>query len=115
MGKRLHVVKQQEKYGNAEYFNWKYNEFANLLSALGCYIDSIDEYNLERFDVETKEFEKAMEYVKQVKDGKTDFEEFDIEDLNFDELGGIDNVIEAMSVFYDQRDKDSSWMIFVAW
>lgn len=115
MGKRLHVVKKQEEYGSAEYFNWKYNEFANLLSALGCYVCSIDEHNLERFDVETKEFEKAMEYVKQIKDGKTDFEDIDIEDLNFGELGGIDNVLEAMEVFYKQRDKETGWMTFVAW
>lgn len=115
MGKRLHVVKKQEDYGNAEYFNWKYNEFADLLIALGCDVCSTDEYDKERFEVPTKDFEKAMEYVKQIKEGKTDFEDFGIEVLNFDELGGIDNVLEAMEAFYDQRDKKSSWMIFVAW
>ena len=115
MGKRLHVVKQQEKYGNAEYFNWKYNEFADLLIALDCDICTNDEYNKERFELETKEFEKAMEYVKQIKEGKTDFEYIDVEDLDFEELGGIDYVLEAMEVFYKQRDKESGWMIFVAW
>jgi hypothetical protein len=115
MGKRLHVVKQQERYGSSEYFNWKYNEFADLLTLLDCDVCSADEFNKERFEVPTKDFEQAMEYVKQIKEGKTDFEYIDVEDLDFEELGGIDNVLEAMEGFYKQRDKKSEWMIFVAW
>lgn len=115
MGKRLHVVKQQEKYGDAERLNWKYNEFADLLTALDCNVCSENEYNKERFEVPTEDFERAMEYVKQIKEGKTDFENIDVEDLNFGELGGIDNVLDTMKVFYEQRDKEASWIIFVAW
>lgn len=115
MGKTLHVVKKREEYGGAEYFNWHYNEFADLLISLGCDVCSTDDYNNERFEVPTTDFKIAMEYFKQIKEGKTDFENFDVEDLNFDELGGIDYVIEAMEVFYEQRDEKSHWMIFVAW
>jgi hypothetical protein len=118
MGKRVHVVKQQEKYGNSEYFNWKYNEFADLLGQLGCEAASMDEYNMERFEVETDKFQRAINVLKEYKGGKTSFDnDIDIDgiDAYLDELGGIDNVIEAMEAFYEQRDKDSGWMIFVAW
>lgn|GEM_PF-7101287 len=118
MGKRVHVVKQQEKYGNSEYFNWKYNEFADLLGQLGCEAASMDEYNMERFEVETDKFQRAINVLKEYKGGKTSFDnDIDIDgiDAYLDELGGIDNVIEAMEAFYEQRDKDSGWIIFVAW
>lgn len=115
MGKRLRVVKEQEKYGSSERFNWKYNEFADLLSALDCNVCYENEYDKERFEVPTCDFEIAMEYVKEIKEGKTDFEDIDVNDLNFEELGGIDVVLDAMEVFYEERDKKASWMIFVAW
>ena len=117
MGKRVHVVKQQEKYGKSEYFNWQYNEFADLLEGLGCEVSSTDEYDRERFEVETDKFQNAINVLKEYKDGKTEFDDIDIDEVDsyLEELGGIDEVIEAMEAFYEQRDKDSGWITFVAW
>lgn len=115
MGKRVHVVKKQEKYGDSEAFNWKQDEFIDLLESLNCQIDNNED---DRFEVLAEEYECAINYLKDIKAGKTDFDEIDLlefnealEDLDY----SIDELIEVMEEFYDERDKDSDYIIFVSW
>ena len=97
MGKRVHVVKKQEKYGDSEAFNWKQDEFIDLLESLNCQIDNNED---DRFEVLAEEYECAINYLKDIKAGKTDFDDIDLlefnealEDLDY----SIDELIEVMA------------------
>ena len=45
MGNRVHVVKVQREYGKSEAFNWKFEEFKDLLTSLGCNVCEQEEYS----------------------------------------------------------------------
>ena len=63
MGKRVHVVKKREEYGDTQCFNWMFEEWKNLLGILGAEVHEEDEYS-DRWEVETSEYENAMENLK---------------------------------------------------
>jgi len=120
----VHVVKNQERYGNASAFNWKYNDFADLLGVLGCEVNRGDNEYSERFEVLVKEYKTAMKLLKAYKKyGECNkvwrlFEEYDADtdiEMYLVNLGGIDYVMGSMKDFFDERDKGSEWIQFVVW
>ena len=129
MGKRLHVVKQQREYGGHEYFNWNYQQFADILSNLGCYVSTDDEFVCDFFEVPLKDYENAMSILKQWKENKeisTDGMETasgdqvcvyldSVKDLmDLIEID-LDTLLKIMEDFYKERDKSSDWIQFEAW
>ena len=116
MGKRVHVVKKKEEYAGIEAFNWKMEEFKDLLNALDCNVCG-EEYG-DRFDVPADDDKQAMKYLKDINNGKM-LVEIDVEDvkdaINALDYGTIDEIIETMNLFWKYRDKKSDWLIFVAW
>ena len=118
MGKRIHVIKKQEEYGDFEAFNWKQEEFFNLLSSLDCYLGGTDDYSYDRVEIFVPEYEIAINYLKDIRDGKTEFENIDILQVQeaLDALNyGIDDVINYMEKFYEERDRSSDYIMFVSW
>lgn len=120
MGKRLHVVKKREEYGELECFNWKYDEFAQLLGSLGCYVSFLSEDCSDRFDVPKDEFIKAMETLNEYKEGRIEDDEVYCDDikehlvaLGYDE--NVDGLMTLMETFLRESDGDSEWLTFVAW
>ena len=137
MGKRIHVVKKQPKYGNTEAFNWKQEEFKNLLDSLYCNVCG-EEYS-DNFECEKRNYERAIEILKRFKkDGKdaklsdlptfeSDFSEpisdvIDFEQVQecLNDLWGssdetIDKIIKVMEDFLEEADPDSSWISFSVW
>ena len=124
MGKRVHVIKRHEEYGDSEAFNWRYEEFKDMLGCLNCYMCS-EEYACDRFECVVSEYKTALKLAKAYKkNGRTKkvIEKFEDNNADIDEfedyldgLGGIDNVVENMQAFYEERDKKSSWISFAAW
>ena len=123
MGKRIHVVKRVQEYGSCG-FNWKQQEFKDLLDALGC--DTSGEYYSDDFDCQVELYENALNMLKEYKDkGRTkeleakflenglDFDLF--EDALRDLESSGDNVLETMQSFYDNRDKNWDYICFAAW
>ena len=131
MGYRLHVVKQQEKYGDIEAFNWKNNEFADLLTTIGC--DACGDEPYDRFECLKSEFRKAIDIVKLYSEKGNlteddlsatgiDPECVDIDDINEilsstkDQLGYTpDELVKVMEQFLSESDPESDYIIFVAW
>ena len=114
MGKRLRVVKKQEKYGDSARFNWQFDKFANLLGALGCspHCDSEEDYT--RFEVVAEDFERAIGYVEQivkgefVEDDEAEVYVADVEEAfyGFDkEFQDWDYILETMKIYWEERDK----------
>lgn len=128
MGKRLHVVKKQREYGVHEYFNWNYDQFADILSDLGCFVEQNDE-NSDFFEIPLQEYENAISILKQWKENKeisTDGMEtysgdqvsFDLDSVkeNMDDLKlDLDTLLKIMEDFYNECDKASNWIQFEAW
>lgn len=117
MGKRVHVVKKQMEYGTTEAFNWSQEEFKSLLNALDCGVSEQEEYS-DFFESECDEYEKAIGYLKEYKDGKRDFDAIDSDDVDaaLSELGmTAEQVLEVMESFWNERDKNSGWIQFSAW
>ena len=130
MSKRLHVVSKHQEYGSAEGFNWKYEEFHALLDDLNCAVECGDDCS-DEFECGAEYFKEAIDLLKDYKDCKENNrldefkarlksnEELDItiEELEKDlkGLGGIDYVLPLMERFYEERDKESWWISFVAW
>ena len=125
MGKRVHVVKKQEQYGNSEAFNWSFEEFHSLLDLLGCEVCAEDEY-ADRFECLSDNYRNALDCLKRYKKigMKSRKMKALMDELGFDEeeltyylakLGEIDYVIQSMQRFWEERDKKSSYIQFVAW
>ena len=68
MGKRLHVAKTYKvEYSSFQRFNYKTEEFRNLLGILDCPTYGMDEYDEgygDNFEVEKKFYDKAIETLK---------------------------------------------------
>ena len=122
MGKRVHVVKKMVEYGS-EGFNWKQQEFKDLLDNLGCDTNGEDYSN--QFECLADSFERALNLIKTYKEkGECDevkkFLEdvgIDVDDLDYSlrELGDIDDVINTMQYFLKTRDKSSEYIMFECW
>ena len=122
MGKRVHVVKKMAEYGS-EGFNWKQQEFKDLLDNLGC--DTNGEDYSDQFECLAESFEKALNLIKTYKEkGECDEVKKFLEDVGIDvddlddslrELGDIDDVINTMQYFLKTRDKSSDYIMFECW
>ena len=95
MGYRLHVVKRQEQFGDIEAFNWKNNEFADLLSTIGCGVCGDNPY--DRFECLKSEFRNAIGIVKLYSE-KGNLTEDDLSATGIDpECVDIDDINEILS------------------
>lgn len=122
MGKRVHVIKKMAEYGS-EGFNWKQQEFKELLDNLGC--DTNGEDYADQFECLADSFEKALNLIKTYKEkGECDEVKKFLEDVGIDvddlddclrELGDIDDVINTMQYFLKTRDKSSEYIMFECW
>lgn len=127
MGKRVRVVSRQEKYGDREDFNWKQEEFKNLLDTLGCSVHEEDpEGYCDRWECQKEEFKQAIQNLKDYSNGVFKSEEWASEDvasalheLSYDEGRDLSidptSVINTMEKYLEECDKKSCWIIFVAW
>ena len=142
MGNRVHVVKKQREYGSTEAFSWKFEEFKGLLSSLGCNVCEQDEYSsdfemsCEDYERAMTIFARIIEAHKKDKD--MDLNDIDFSDLAspedtpewcsfdpyyYDFNDVIDNakdiegysmneILKIMQTFWEERDKNSSWIQF---
>ena len=122
MGKRLHVVSKQREYGKSEGFNWKFEEFKDFLEDLGADVCAVEDCT-DEFECDEYSYKKILDILKDYKEnGMTDkVKEFFNEKYketkfinDLDNLGGLDEVVDIMQRFYDERDKNSEWIQFVA-
>lgn len=138
MGNRVHVVKKQREYGKSCAFNWAYEEFKTLLRDLGCNVCEQDEYSSD-FEMEVDDYSRAMKILQRIKDNPdmdpnyidfSDFKSsddtpewaaFDPDDYDFNDVlsdieklegYSIDDILDIMQTFYDERDKNSGWIQF---
>ena len=123
MGKRLRVVKKQEEYGEVAMFNYRYADFANLLSVLDCDIHCDSEEDYARFDVPVEDFRNAMDIMENYVNGEHDkITTIDVADIDEaldgiygdHDIGQAEYILETMKLYYEERDKEKSYMIFVA-
>ena len=142
MGKRVHVVKKQREYGKSEAFNWAFEEFKDLLSSLGCYVCEQDEYSSDfelscnDYERAMTIFTRIIEAYKKDKDidlndidfsdlaspeDTPDWEKFDPDKYDFNDVidyakslegYSMDEILEIMRDFWEERDKNSSWIQF---
>ena len=142
MGNRVHVVKKQREYGNSEAFNWAFEEFKDLLSSLGCNVCEQDDYSsdfemscedYERAMTILKRIIKAQKKDKDMnlndidfsdlasQEDTPDWEKFDPDNYDFNDviknaerLDGysMEEILEIMQIFWEERDKNSSWIQF---
>ena len=120
MSRLVHVIAKREVVGEREAFNWEYDTFADLLSALDCQLFSLneDDEGLTRFETQKVSYKKALDVLKAYrKSGKLNEDDFDKAEIDncVEKLGGIDNVIENMKGFLKESDKKCEWIIFVVW
>ena len=127
MGKRIHIVKKVEEYASVEGFNYQQDKFESLLNALDCYVHEYEEGNADRFEVPTDEYEKALEAFKAYAKGEEMPEDSDVDPELVDEAvkdlayevethdETVKRILKLMEDFYEFRDKDNDWMIFVSW
>jgi hypothetical protein len=141
MGNRVHVVKKQIEYGKSGYFNLAVEEFKDLLSSLGCkcaqneyssdFEMPCDEYEramtiLTRI-IEAKKKDKNMDLngidfsdLASPED-IPDWVKFDPDSYDFNDVIDIaknlqdysmEEILESMKIFWEERDKNSSWIQF---
>lgn len=117
MGKWVHVVSRIEEYGDIEFFNWGQEEFKALLTSLECYVIENEEFS-DRWEVEKYEYKRAIKFLKEYKEKGCIKELEDDSDFKaaFKSLGfSTSNLIFAMESLLNQSDKNSDWLIFVAY
>ena len=123
MGKRVHVIKKMAEYGS-EGFNWKQQEFKQLLDALGC--DTNGEDYADSFECTAESFKKAIALLKEYhEEGRSEkvIKKFDDEYLDIDDVDdciksldeSLDYIIYTMEWFYKTRDKSADYIMFECW
>ena len=134
MGKRVHTLtKRIVEYSDYESFNWKYNEFQQLLETLGCDTCPDSSEFPDDFEVDVEQYENALNVLKTNKDKLlTDTYQIEInesteassneivEAINdcFDdeltEKERIQSVIKDMEAFFKKADKQDGYIYFSA-
>ena len=135
MGKRVHVVSKQAEYGATKAFNWANEEFKDLLHNCGATVYC--EECSDEFELSVGDYERSLTILKRMKenpdltnddladlkveteDGQNNFDPdlIDIEDINVSILKldcTIEELIEILESFYEERDKNSDWVEFSA-
>lgn len=118
MGNRVHVVKQREKYGDTERFNWKGGFFKDLLDSLGC--DVCGEEYSSRFWVTKEEYKNAMKTLKSYINDKGRVEFYGYTRTEIKEyITALDytaeEILRIMELFLEESDKESEQIMFVSW
>jgi hypothetical protein len=134
MGKRVHTLtKRIVEYSDYEGFNWKYNEFQQLLETLGCSTCPDSSEFPDDFEVDVKQYENALNVLKTNKDKLlTDTYQIEINesteassdeiveaindcfDSELTEEKRIQSVIEDMEAFFEKADKHDGYIYFSA-
>jgi len=134
MGCRVHVIKKQREYGNSEAFNYKIEEFSDLLSELGCEVCAQDDCS-DFFEVSCEHYKNAIKVLKLFKKNTTEetfekacekaFNNKDYTNIGLREdiedcietlcVESVDEMIDIMETFYRERDKKSAWIQFEMW
>ena len=131
MGKRIRVAKTYHvEYGNTEGFNYKQEEFKDLLNSLG--VSVMGEEGADFFECLTSEFDKALQLLKQEEKRILNYKEADnelgytfFEDI-YDAimaLGGnettfeicYDEIVKVMDNYQRERVADDEYMHFLAY
>ena len=137
MGKRVHIAKKfVVEYADGDGFNWKSEEFKNLLNTLNVSVSGED--YADDWEVQTAEYDKALEYLKANRDAIFNYdsaEETDTEIYNEDVYDSImalsnkeaddedayktfclrlDEIVSDMEYFKKKRQKNDDYMHFAA-
>ena len=142
MGNRVHVVKKQREYGSTDAFNWAFEEFKYLLTSLGCNVCEQDDYSsdfemtCDEYERAMTILKRIIDAHKNDKDmdlndidfsdlasseDTSDWDYFNPDDYDFnhviecaEKLEGysIDEILEIMKIFWEERDKNSSYIQF---
>lgn len=133
MGNRVHVIKKHAQYGSTEAFNWQSQDFRSLLNMIQPNTVSGEEYS-DDFELRVEDYKQALKLMGRVvryqkhpdADKFGDFSKLtamldelgesygDLSD-SLGNLGGAENVLNAMVGFYSERDRSSDWISFSAW
>lgn len=110
MGNRLHVAKTYKvKYGETAAFNWKVEEFHNLLSALDVYY--YGEVWDATFDVVRDELQEGLDKLKNFdnldEDTKEDIE-MSLEELTYSR----EEVIDLLEKYIQESDQETDVLHF---
>ena len=134
MGKRIHTLtKRVVEYSDYGSFNWKYNEFQELLEKLGCDTCPDSSEFPDDFEVDVEQYENALNILKTNKDKLlTDTYQIEINenaeassdeivrainkcsDGELTEEKRIQSVIEDMEAFFEKADKQDGYIYFSA-
>ena len=130
MGYRVHVIRRQPEYGHCGAFSYKYEDFKNLLSALGCDICGTDDMVCSpRWEVSAKEYAQAIKLLAKLNKGEhingqhvtsdcgreTIIDEKKILNIITNKylLGDtLEDVLETMEIFEKERDHTSDYVMF---
>ncbi len=121
MGKRLHVAKTYVvEWGSTEKFNWKFDEFRELLDELGADTNiTCEEEASYDFEVSQENYETAMENLEQyITDPDNLSDEVDADDIRR-AIESLEmepqKILELMHDYYDEAHKADGYLHFSAW
>ena len=108
MGYRLHVARVYKvEYALGDAFNYKCEEFHNLLSACGVKYTA-DEYDSD-FEVEKDEWRKAIDKLKHLYDLEDEEREY-IKGAIDDLASTTDEVVSMMEYYLEHGDPDIGYL-----
>lgn len=134
MGKRLHVHKKHViEYADGQFFNWKFNEFQELLETLCCDTSPCASEFPDDWEVSKEEYKRVLDALKEAKNGAKevtfkplyDSESecvFGVEDeilpllhdIYPDDLEeeALNKIVEDMQYIYDNADENQEYIYF---
>ena len=109
MGYRLHVARvYRVEYALGDAFNYKYEEFLNLLSTCGVDYTGGNEYEAE-FEVTVDDWNKVIDKLKHLYDLEEDERE-EIKGAVEDLESTTDEVIEMLEYYLENSDPDNDYL-----
>lgn len=113
MGYRLHVASKYDvKYSTTEAFNYKCEEFHNLL--LACGVDFTGETYDANFEVSREDWNKMIEKLKTL-DQLPEEERLEIQDCIQDLETTPEKVLDITETLLSEADPDNSYLYFSYW
>lgn len=123
MGKRLHVAKTYVvEYGNTEAFNWKHEQFYELLCDLDAspnYMNGESDCPSDDFEVTREGYETAMKNLEQYISDPTNLsDEVDADDIS-QAIEVLDlkpqEILDIMRDYYGEAYMADGYLHFAAW
>jgi hypothetical protein len=113
MGKRVYVAtKWKVEYDSSAGFNYKQEEFKDLLRALGAYVCEEEEGYSDNWEVPASDYKEALKFLKKHKEAIRNYDNGEVQDKIDSKYDGkfcLEDIYDGIMSSADEPDYDEAY------